>query len=162
MGACLVRFEALPDSLDLCERWDSSAFFSRDLTLLTASCNWVRIWRWEDYCVCVSSLRSWGSYREFPVFANWSWRELWRTLVTRITTFAPSGVKCVFSPFEGLYRHSVTCESVGLEKYPVEIQDCRRIPDQFRGISHNMPQFNKCKLQTELAECRCNQISDIM
>ena len=45
----------------------------------------------------------------------------------------------------GENRQLVTDELVELEKYPVEVQDCRKMTDRFRGIYRIYPQFNKGK-----------------
>jgi hypothetical protein len=41
----------------------------------------------------------------------------------------------------------VTDELVEIEKKSVEVQDCKKITDHFRGIYRNMPQFDKGKLK---------------
>ena len=58
----------------------------------------------------------------------------------------------------GENRHLVTNEPVEFEKEPVEVQDCRKITDHFRGIyriypnlikeNRRMPTCNQLDLQT--------------
>ena len=45
----------------------------------------------------------------------------------------------------GENRQSVTDEPVEFGKQPVEVQDCRKITDYFRGIYRIIPQFNEGK-----------------
>ena len=45
----------------------------------------------------------------------------------------------------GENRQLVTDEPVEFEKKPVEVQDCRKITGQFKGIYRNIPQFSKGK-----------------
>ena len=40
-------------------------------------------------------------------------------------------------------RHLVTNEPVEFEKYPVEVEDCRKITDYFRGIHRIYPNLIK-------------------
>ena len=45
----------------------------------------------------------------------------------------------------GENRQLVSDEPVEFEKYPVEVQNCRKITDHFKGIYRIYPQFNKGK-----------------
>ena len=48
-----------------------------------------------------------------------------------------------FAPMIGMNRQLVTDEPVEFEKLPVEVQDCRKITDHFRGIYRIYPNLIK-------------------
>ena len=60
----------------------------------------------------------------------------------------------VFSPMIGEHRQLVTNEPVEFEKYPVEVQDCRKITGHFRGIYRIYPDLIK-EYQRKLT---CNRL----